>query len=166
MSLEFMATLIGREEEVNNRTIYFPICKADPNLALCEFIPSYYGYRLNAVPNAVFLGFFSASFLAYIATYVLTRRGLGFTIALLLGVLCEIIGYAGRLISWKNPWDENGFLMQICCLTIGPAFMSAGTYLCLRRIVYAFGPENSRIAPEWYTRVVRPPLSFTPCPSW
>lgn len=49
--------------------------------------------------------------------------------------------------------------MQIVCLTIAPAFMAGGIYLCLRRIVYAFGPENSRIRPESYTRIVsrRPP---------
>jgi hypothetical protein len=27
-------------------------------------------------------------------------------------------------------------------------------YLCLRRIVSAFGPENSRLPPEYYTRIV------------
>jgi hypothetical protein len=47
--------------------------------------------------------------------------------------------------------------MQICCLTIAPAFVAGGIYLCLRRIVYAFGPANSRITPEAYTRI------FIPC---
>jgi len=57
-------------------------------------------------------------------------------------------------MSWKNQWEQNGFLIQIVCLTIAPAFMAGGLYLCLRRIVYAFGPENSRIKPESYTRIV------------
>jgi RTA1 like protein len=47
--------------------------------------------------------------------------------------------------------------MQIVCLTIAPAFMAGGIYLCLRRIVYTFGPANSRISPEAYTRI------FIPC---
>ncbi|KAI0883984.1 RTA-like protein [Annulohypoxylon maeteangense] len=76
---------------------------------------------------------------------------------MVLGLLSEIIGYAGRIISWQNQWSENGFLMQICCLTIGPAFLAAGIYLCIRRIVFAFGPENSRIPPKFYTRI------FIPC---
>jgi hypothetical protein len=87
--------------------------------------------------------------------YAATRRGLAFTLAMASGVVLEILGYAGRIMSYNNQWDENGFLMQICCLTIAPAFMAAGIYLCLRRIVYAFGPENSRLKPEWYTRLVR-----------
>jgi hypothetical protein len=45
------------------------------------------------------------------------------------------------------------FLIQIICLTIGPAFLAAGIYLCLSRIVTTFGPENSRIRPSWYPRI-------------
>lgn len=43
------------------------------------------------------------------------------------------------------------------CLTIAPAFLAAGVYLCLSRIVTAFGPENSRIKPHSY------PLIFILC---
>ncbi|KAK3943130.1 RTA1-domain-containing protein [Diplogelasinospora grovesii] len=132
-------------------------CFDNPFSASCDDVPSFYGYRLSLAANAVFLALFCLSLLGFMIVYAATRRGLGFTIAFLLGIICEIIGYGGRIMSWENQWDENGFLMQICCLTIGPAFMAAGIYLCLRRIVYAFGPENSRIAPEMYTRI------FIPC---
>lgn len=47
--------------------------------------------------------------------------------------------------------------MQIVCLTIAPAFLAAGIYLCLSRIVLTFGPENSRIKPLSYPRI------FIPC---
>ncbi|KAJ8096426.1 RTA1 like protein-domain-containing protein [Lipomyces tetrasporus] len=136
---------------------YSAICLASPDLPLCAYVPNYYSYRINLAANAAFLALFSLSFLGYVLTYAITRRGLAFTIALLLGLAFEILGYVGRILSWKNQWQDTGFLMQICCLTIGPAFISAGTYLCLRRIVYTFGPTNSRLAPEWYTRV------FIPC---
>ncbi|KAI4189328.1 MAG: hypothetical protein L6R41_001552 [Letrouitia leprolyta] len=53
--------------------------------------------------------------------------------------------------------SQNGFLMQICCLTIAPAFLAAGIYLTLSRIVITFGPENSRIKPLSYPRI------FIPC---
>jgi hypothetical protein len=132
-------------------------CNARPDDALCQFVESYYKYRVSLPANATFLALFSISFILFAATYAFTRRGLAFTIALLLGVACEVIGYVGRVLSWQNQWSENGFLIQIVCLTIGPAFMAAGIYFCLRRIVYAFGPENSRIKPEWYTRIVCSP---------
>lgn len=139
------------------------ICSQQPNLAECADVQSYYPYRLSLAANAAFLALFAVLLIAYLATYAVTRRGLGFTVAMALGLICEVLGYAGRVMSWKNQWLEDGFLMQICCLTIGPAFMAAGVYLCLRRIVYTFGPENSRIRPEYYTRIVSPlPPSFTP----
>jgi hypothetical protein len=120
----------------------------------CDINTSYYFYRVSLGANATLLALFSISCLAYILTYAFTRRATAFTVAMLSGVILEILGYVGRIMSWKNQWDDNGFLMQIVCLTIAPAFMAGGIYLCLRRIVYAFGPENSRIAPESYTRIV------------
>ncbi len=153
MSISNGFALLERAKDIN-ATYYNELCLHDPSLAVCEFVPSFYGYRIQLAPNAAFLAIFSLSFIAFVVTYIVTRRGLAFNIALLLGLLCEIIGYAGRIMSWQNQWEMNGFLIQIICLTIGPAFMSAGIYLCLRRIVYAFGPENSRIQPEWYTRLV------------
>ncbi|KAK2593297.1 hypothetical protein QQS21_009021 [Conoideocrella luteorostrata] len=132
-------------------------CLNHPKASLCDDVPSFYEYRINLAPNAVFIGMFGASLLGYLVTLALTRRAAAFNVALILGLICEVIGYAGRIMSWDNPWDENGFLIQICCLTIGPAFMAAGCYLCLRRIVSAFGPENSRLVPEYYTRI------FIPC---
>lgn len=53
--------------------------------------------------------------------------------------------------------EQNPFLIQIVCLTIAPAFLAAGIYLCLSRIVLTFGPENSRIKPLSYPRI------FIPC---
>ncbi|KAG5664748.1 hypothetical protein KAF25_008482 [Fusarium avenaceum] len=118
---------------------------------------SFYEYEIDLAPNAAFLAIFSVSLLGFFGVWIATRRGTAFNVAMILGLICEILGYVGRILSWQNPTYENGFLMQICCLTIGPAFMAAGLYLCLRRIVSAFGPENSRISPEYYTRI------FIPC---
>lgn len=114
-------------------------------------------YRISLAANITFVAIFSLSALLYIGTYAVTRRGRSFFVAMILGVLCEILGYAGRIMAWKNQWIDKGFLMQICCLTIGPAFLAAGIYLSLRKIVYAFGADNSRIRPEMYTRI------FIPC---
>ncbi|KAF7544662.1 hypothetical protein G7Z17_g9774 [Cylindrodendrum hubeiense] len=132
-------------------------CSHHPKSSLCDDVRSYYQYRVDMAPNAAFLAVFGASFVGFVITWIVTRRGTAFNVALMLGLICEILGYAGRVMSADNPWSENGFLIQICCLTIGPAFMAAGTYLCLRRIVSAFGPENSRLSPEYYTRI------FIPC---
>lgn len=52
---------------------------------------------------------------------------------------------------------QNPFLIQIICLTIAPAFLAAGIYLCLSRIVTTFGESNSRISAKMYPRI------FIPC---
>jgi hypothetical protein len=122
--------------------------------AVCPIDSSYYYYRVSLGANATFLALFLISLIGFLLTYVFTRRAFAFTVAMLCGVALEVIGYIGRILSWKNQWAQPGFLMQIVCLTIAPAFLAAGIYLCLRRIVYAFGPENSRIKPETYTRFV------------
>jgi hypothetical protein len=54
---------------------------------------------------------------------------------------------------YNDPFDDNGFTMQICCLIISPAFVSAGIYLTLKHIVISFGQGWSRLKPVWYTRI-------------
>ncbi|TVY36102.1 Sphingoid long-chain base transporter [Lachnellula occidentalis] len=147
-----MASLIYELVARNTKDQY-----ADCTVDTCPIDTSYYFYRVSLAANATFLALFAISFVGFIVTFALTRRALAFTVAMLIGVALEIIGYVGRIESNKNQWQENGFLMQIVCLTIAPAFLAGGIYLCLRRIVYAFGPENSRIRPETYTRF------FIPC---
>lgn len=136
---------------------------AECTVETCPIDSSYYFYRVSLAANATFIALFAVTLLGFLVTYAVTRRATAFTFAVSAGVILEIIGYAGRIMSWKNQWEENGFLMQIVCLTIAPAFIAGGIYLCLRRIVYAFGPENSRIAPETYTRFVCNILKFTRC---
>lgn len=41
--------------------------------------------------------------------------------------------------------------MYLCCLTIGPAFHTASTYLCLSRIVVIYSEEAARLKPKTYT---------------
>lgn len=129
-------------------------CYENPNDPRCEYIPGNFEYEVDLAPNVVFLVLFGLSLIGFATTWFLHRRATAFNVALICGVILEILGYGGRIMSANNRWDESGFLMQICCLTIAPAFMAAGIYLCLRRIVSAFGPENSRIPPAYYTRIV------------
>ncbi|KAF2138952.1 uncharacterized protein K452DRAFT_337768 [Aplosporella prunicola CBS 121167] len=126
-------------------------------LATCPLSDSYWAYRPSLGANAAFAAIFGLSLLLFLVQGVVSKRFLGFTIAMVSGDILEVLGYAGRLMSWSNPFGENGFLMQIVCLTIAPAFMAAGIYFCLSRIVATFGASNSRIPPLAYPRI------FIPC---
>ena len=81
-------------------------------LEICPIITSYYNYRLNIGANAFFLAFFALALPYYVAVWFYTRRGIWFTQFMVIGLVAEIVGYAGRIISWKNQWDYIGFLIQ------------------------------------------------------
>ncbi|KAB2580334.1 Sphingoid long-chain base transporter RSB1 [Lasiodiplodia theobromae] len=126
-------------------------------LDTCPLSLSYWAYRPSLVANGIFLGIFALSLLLFLCQGILSKRFLGFTIAMVSGNILEVLGYVGRVMSYYNPFKEDGFLMQIVCLTIAPAFLAAGIYFCLSRIVMTFGAENSRIKPLSYPRI------FIPC---
>lgn len=54
---------------------------------------------------------------------------------------------------WDDPFSSIGFQIQICCLIISPAFISAGIYLTLKHVVIHFGESWSRLRPAWYTYI-------------
>ncbi|KAF2868171.1 parasitic phase-specific protein PSP-1 [Massariosphaeria phaeospora] len=147
--------LVAREteESYNDRKNFRDTC----TLETCPLELSFWGYRPSLPANAMFAALFGLSTVLFIAQGAFSRRFLGFTVAMVSGCALEVIGYIGRSLSYKNPFAENPFLIQIICLTIAPAFLAAGIYLCLSRIVLTFGAHNSRIAPLSYPRI------FIPC---
>ncbi len=53
------------------------------------------------------------------------------------------------LIS-HNPWNGNGFKLQIVAIVLGPTLICIGLYLTLKHAVTALNPSLSRVAPRWY----------------
>ncbi|KAI0602647.1 RTA1 like protein-domain-containing protein [Biscogniauxia sp. FL1348] len=134
--------------------IAFKDCTAE----LCPYSRSFYQYRIWLAPNVAFAAIFLASLLGYAGVYMATRRrAVGFTLAMSAGLACEVGGYLGRVQSWRNQWSSGGFILQTTSLTFAPAFVSAAIYLCLRKVVRAYGPQHSRVPPEWYAYI------FIPC---
>jgi len=62
-------------------------------------------------------------------------------------------GYVGRLLLHHDPFSKIGFKINVILLTIAPAFLSAGLYIMLKRLVQLFGPEFSRITPNAYAYI-------------
>ena len=63
------------------------------------------------------------------------------------------IGYGGRLLLHNDPFSKWGFKINVILLTIAPAFLSAGLYIMLKRLVLLFGPQYSRISPNGYAYI-------------
>ena len=122
----------------------------------CPASDSVYGYRPSLPANIIFLVIFFLTLL--VQTYQLIKwRTYWFSIAMILGLACEILGYGGRLILYNNPFSFTGFMIQITTITFGPAFFSAAIYFTLARIVVYIGREYSRLSPKAYYWV------FIPC---
>lgn len=93
---------------------------------VCPVEATIYGSYLSPPGNAVLLAAFSACALFQIGNATYTRtKAYSYTICLLAGTICELLGYAGRLILIENPWHFSAFAMQMCCLIVGPAFIAA-----------------------------------------
>ncbi|KAK6344301.1 hypothetical protein TWF696_007941 [Orbilia brochopaga] len=121
----------------------------------CPLSDSMYGYAPQLGFNVALLALFSLSTIGFIVVGI-WKKTWGFLVAMTLGGLLEVVGYIGRVGGSSDPFDGLGgqsFMIQICCLTIAPACYAAGIYLCLARIVIAFGEDISRIKPRWYTYI-------------
>ncbi|KAL4860723.1 RTA1 like protein-domain-containing protein [Aspergillus spectabilis] len=72
-------------------------------------------------------------------------------VAMVLGLVGEVVGYGGRIMLNNNPFKLDGFLMYLVSLTISPALFTAAIYLTLSRIVVAYGEKISYFKPRTYT---------------
>ncbi|KAL2860687.1 RTA1 domain-containing protein [Aspergillus lucknowensis] len=122
----------------------------------CPVEGTIYGYSPNLVASVVFCALFSACCIIQLVQ-MLKWRLWSFGIALILGASSETAGYIGRILLHKNPYDSTGFEIQICTLTMGPAFWSAAIYLTLKHEVDVLGHEFSLLKPKWY------PYIFVTC---
>uniref|UniRef100_A0A060TAK6 Sphingoid long-chain base transporter RSB1 n=1 Tax=Blastobotrys adeninivorans TaxID=409370 RepID=A0A060TAK6_BLAAD len=64
----------------------------------------------------------------------------------------ETGGYVGRyLASFTDHDSMNDFLVQIICLTLGPAFLTGGLYYQLAKVVTIYGEQFSVLKPMHYS---------------
>ncbi len=117
---------------------------------ICLVEDSIYGYFPSLPANAFFLALFSIFCVAQLYLGIRYRTWT-FAFALSCGCFVEAVGYVGRIMLHYNPFSNNGFTMQICCLIMGPAWLAMGIYLTLKHVVKAFGPEHSFLKPKYYT---------------
>jgi RTA1 like protein len=112
-------------------------------LAHLDYLPDVGG-------NGLYAGIFGLFILLQIPLAI-RYRTIGYFIGMLGGLLCEFIGYIGRVLMHSNPFIDVNFIMYLCCLTIGLAFLTAAIYFCLLRIVVIYSEEAARFKLKTYT---------------
>ncbi|KAH7306111.1 RTA1 like protein-domain-containing protein [Rhexocercosporidium sp. MPI-PUGE-AT-0058] len=115
----------------------------DLSLGQLEYLPSVWG-------NSVFIGLFGI--LTFLQLFLgIKHKTWGFMTGLLLGTVLETVGYGTRILLHFSIFNKNYFIMYLIFLTIAPAFISAGIYICLSRIIMLYAPNLSRFRPRTYT---------------
>jgi hypothetical protein len=71
-----------------------------------------------------------------------------------IGIIVEMIGYIGRIISTKDIWALGPFIMQSILLLVAPALFAASIYIILGRIILLTdGEKHSLIRQKWLTKI-------------
>src|ERR1700753_759664 len=76
----------------------------------CPLDLSYWAYRPSLAANSLFVALFSISLLCFLGQAIMSRRFLGFSIAMICGGVLEVLGYAGRLWANTNPFEEVSYI--------------------------------------------------------
>ena len=132
-SISLISSLAQRQDlppDMPNVVIFGP--GANCTLELCPVEWSVYQYRPSFAANLFFLIIYS--FLGIFHTYLGWRwRSWWFAAFMILGCTSEVIGYAGRLLLWNNPFSFLGFMLQITCVTGAPVWYTAAIYITLAK---------------------------------
>lgn len=118
-------------------------------LDVCDISFTVYKYRPSLPANAILIALFGLAMILHIAQGIRWRTWV-FLVAMVWGCISEMLGYGGRIMLWNNPFSFTGFMTQIVCITLGPAFFSAAIYLTLSKIVVYLGVQYSRLSPSMY----------------
>ncbi|CRG83358.1 Sphingoid long-chain base transporter RSB1 [Talaromyces islandicus] len=113
------------------------------DMAQIDYVPSLAG-------NLIFIAVFGLVLLGQLGLGIRYKTW-SYLIAMTGGLVLEVVGYVARVQMHDNPFKSDPFLMYLVCLTIAPAFLSAAVYLCLSRIVVAYGEQVSRFRARTYT---------------
>ena len=124
------------------------------NIKVCDLSLAHFNYIPNLAGNALFAAIFAIYVLINLY-FGIRHKTWGYMVAMVLGLVGEVIGYIARILLHNNPFDPTGnnFIIYLVCLTLAPAFFSAAIYLCLGRIVVVYGENLSRFRPRTYTLI-------------
>lgn len=81
-------------------------------LAICPVQHSIYGYRPSLAASITFIVLYSIAACIHLFLGLRWKKW-GFMSCMLLGAADAILGYAGRIMMWYNPFTFSGFMLQI-----------------------------------------------------
>lgn len=92
------------------------IAMSDPDfvctLDTCPIEYGYINYQPNVAGNLFFVALYGVLLLAQLALGIFNRTW-SFTVALIPGLILEILGYLGRYFLHNNPFSFDNFLLSV-----------------------------------------------------
>lgn len=116
---------------------------------LCPVEASLYGDYFNMGASVFFVVAFGLNAVAQ-SWLTYKSRAWSFGVYLAIGTLMEMLGYIGRAIMADNPWNFQGFFMQLLMLILGPTFVAAAISVTFKHLVLWYGPQYSFMKPALY----------------
>ncbi|KAJ1023533.1 hypothetical protein NDA16_003150 [Ustilago loliicola] len=118
--------------------------------AICNPVNSSYGFRPELWTGILFSSLFGVLMLTHIALLAYHRLFPKFMFIAVVGAAGELAGWIARTYDHVNPFDRNGYIAQIICLILSPAFISAVNYVAFQNVMDVFGKKWSRIPRKYY----------------
>ncbi|KAB5558664.1 RTA1 like protein-domain-containing protein [Coniochaeta sp. 2T2.1] len=122
---------------------------ANCTLALCGVEHSVYRYRPSLVANSIFIALFALAMAVHVGLGIRWKTW-WFMWCVIVGCVAEIIGYAGRVMMWYNPFKFTAFMIQIVCVTTAPVFFCAAIYVTLALTVTNLSVQTARFPPKYF----------------
>ncbi|KAH7230689.1 RTA1 like protein-domain-containing protein [Fusarium solani] len=132
---------------------------ASPSYSLSPYSPilctSYYRYEPSVGVNTLFVILFVLTTVLHLVQLWKTRTW--YLISLVIGSLCEIIGYISRVVGAKQDvgcWTMGPLVIQSLLILIAPALMAASIYMILGRVILLTDEEKfALIKRQWLTKL-------------
>jgi hypothetical protein len=93
-------------------------------LETCDLSMASFMYLPTVPGNAIYAAIFGM----YIVVQLflgMKHKTWGYMVAMVTGLILEVIGYVGRILLHSSPFNNNDFLIYLVTLTIAPALLSA-----------------------------------------
>jgi hypothetical protein len=101
--LNMLNTTVSDYSDPSITTSYWPdTCTFDT----CELYGSYFPYRPSRSANLAFTVLFGISAIVFLAQGITSKKWWGFTVAMLMGCVLEVIGYMGRVLAYHDMYSE------------------------------------------------------------
>lgn len=118
--------------------------------AICNPKNSSYGFLPELWTGILFSCLFGILVLTHIALLGYHRLFPKFMFIAIVGAAGELAGWIARAYGHVDPFDRNGYIAQVICLILSPAFVSAVNYVAFQNVMDVFGKKWSRIPRKYY----------------